>query len=374
MRSLLSAVGLVIMVQIRILSAQPTKDGEQWKITAARHNDDWYVDSYQQNPTPFYRNPFASPPNRPPFPWRPNASFRPNDPLLPGVPAIAAYANPAGGVIMLGALPVNQFSALTNAPQVPLQASVTSGSGTQTFYIALSAIDANGKESQASNLIMATGAVIGSTITISGVVWDSGATGYTVYYGPDQLHMWQVANVAGSTPGTVSATITAIDGIGMPDAVFSKFRIVVTPIRHGGIWGSAPTVVGSFSMTFPGASAATNDYAGRIISFYGSNNPTLAITAGQFSGYVPQTLWSFAVTSNTSAGVMTLATNPALYFAGDAFVVRAQANIASANSIGDAFFVNPYAPSGLTVNAEAGKVVWIMAGTGKGFHKFFYNP
>jgi hypothetical protein len=56
-------------------------------------------------------------------------------------------------------------------------------------------------------------------------------------------------------------------------------------------------------------------------------------------------------------------------YPGDAYVMRARADIASATTIGDPDFVNPFAPDGLGVagtNYEAGKVVWIYDGKGAG--------
>ncbi|HEY4340278.1 MAG TPA: hypothetical protein VGM97_10070, partial [Steroidobacteraceae bacterium] len=80
-----------------------------------------------------------------------------------------------------------------------------------------------------------------------------------------------------------------------------------------------------------------------------------------------------SVSSNDGAGVITVpntltgigSVSPPVA-AGDVFVMRAYANIASANTIGDAMFVNPLAPSGLDTDAEKGNVVWIISGKGKG--------
>ncbi|HEY4338693.1 MAG TPA: hypothetical protein VGM97_01990, partial [Steroidobacteraceae bacterium] len=80
-----------------------------------------------------------------------------------------------------------------------------------------------------------------------------------------------------------------------------------------------------------------------------------------------------SVSSNDGAGVITVpntltgigSVSPPVAV-GDVFTMRAYANIASSNTIGDSMFVNPLGPSGLAVDAEKGSIVWIIAGKGKG--------
>lgn len=382
MRYFFSAVGLVIamaMIPVRIISAQPSKDGEKVTGKASRHNDDWFRDAYGQDPVPFYRNPFASPPNRIPYPYHPFrfGGFN-NDALFPGRYTFGSYVAP-GQISLFGLPPINVVSAKTSAPQVPLQATTGSG-GTipvGTYCLAVVSIDSDGRKSMPSSLISAVILVAGGTVTIPNVVFDSGAVSWELYMGPDNLHMWKVASDVVANPVTAGASDLDDDNIGLPDVKVNNFRVIVTPIRHGGIWGAG--VASNTSTTLKVASTVTLDqWAGRVISLYGS---VYVINSGgvgdaTYDGLSPVTPNNWNVTGNSTSGVMTISPQfltetghsggLVLSLTGDAVVMRAQANIASANTIGDSAFVNFFAPTGLATNSEYGKIVWIIFGTGAG--------
>jgi hypothetical protein len=366
------------MIPIRILSAQPSKDGEKWTITAQRHNDDWFLDAYGQNPQPFYRNPFSTPRNGIPYPWRtgltPNSS---TDPLLPFPDSSAQVYRSGPDVYVFGALPVNKLSPLVGAPQVPLQATVgddgSIDSGTYLFQVC--ALDENGDTSAPSIFVTAVVTGADKSITIPNVVWSANAAGYRVFAGPDSMHMWSVFD-DNTTPSSIEIdslaplyTLTGYD-VGRPDINANSFRVIVTKIRHAGIWGAGVTAVGTHTLTIPHA-PTVDEYAGRVISRLASstiiNN---VLTPSQRDGLSIGGGLHMAVSANDNAGVITvpntLGTGGENVAVGDAFVVRAYANIASANTIGDSGFVSDFAPSGLATDAEKGKLVWIYSGKGKG--------
>jgi hypothetical protein len=362
------------MIPIRILSAQPSKDGEKWTITAQRHNDDWFTDAYGQDPQPFYRNPFAYP-NRLAYPFRPVSNAYPFiDPLFPNAMTISIYTSP-GQIAIGGEPPINSVSTKTFAPQVPLQATTGTGGtiAAGTWLVALVSVDADGRKSKPSPFITAVVPSGSSTIIISNIVFDSQAVSYELYFGPDSMHMYKNGG-AGVTSSITLTTPGLGDGPGMPDVVAKRLKFIVTPVRHGGIWGSGASAI-TYSHTVDDTitipqTATANQWVGRILTLYGSSTP---VSTGPLAGlcFVPAA--NFEVNANDASGVMTVSQNTwsgigftPFTFPGDAYVMRAQANIASANTIGDSAFVNFFAPSGLIVDAEKGKVVWIIFGTGKG--------
>ena len=363
------------MVLARLLSATPNTDGEHWDLAFRWHFDQWHTDLYGQDPAPYQKNPLSAAPNRPPWPLKPGYSAWPtNDALYPGLETIGLYTT--NGQITVASVPVvNVPSALTSAPRVPLQATVGSGGAIAagTWLVSFVGIDAAGAKSQPSANVKAVVASGGSTITVSNIVWDSNAVNYEVYFGPHSLNMWLVDPAPSFAHNPVASSITIgaeiiwpTDGPGRPDVVDTNVMLLVTPIRHGGIWGDGASAVATHTLSFP-SSPTVNQWAGRILSAYGSATPIPIGGVGPqtFAGLCYAQPASYNVTANDTSGNMTV-TQSTSGNPGDAYVMRAVANIASATTIGDTAFVNQFAPGGLVVNAEYGKVVWIMAGTGAG--------
>lgn len=363
------------MTLARLLSATPNTDGEHWDLNFRLHLDVIHTDPYGQDPTPYQKNTLSALPNRLPWPLKPGYSAYPaNDAMYPGLETLGLYTT--NGQITVGSVPiVNVPSALTSAPRVPLQATVGSGGAIAagTWLVSFAGIDSTGAKSQPSANVKAVVASGGATITVSNIVWDSNAVSYEVYFGPHSLNMWQVDPAPSFAHNPVASTITIgaeilwpTDGPGRPDVVDTNVVIIVTPIRHGGIWGDAASAISSGVISIP-SSPTVNQWAGRILSAYGSATPIPigGIGPQTFAGLCYAQPGNFNVTANDTSGNMTV-TQPTFGNPGDAYVMRAMANIASATTIGDSAFVNQFAPGGLIVNGEYGKVVWIMAGTGKG--------
>jgi hypothetical protein len=363
------------MVLARLLSATPNTDGEHWDLAFRWHFDQWHTDLYGQDPAPYQKNPLSAAPNRLPWPLKPGYSPYPsNDALFPGLETIGLYTT--NGQITIASAPVvNVPSSVTSAPRVPLQATVGSGGAIAagTWLVSLVGIDAAGSKSQPSANVKAVVASAGSTITVSNIVWDSKAVTYEAYLGPHSLNMWLVDPPPSFAHNPVAATITigaeiiwSTDGPGRPDVVETNVMLLLTPIRHGGIWGSSASAIASGVISIP-SSPTASQWAGRILSAYGSATPIPIGGVGPqtFAGLCYAQPGNFNVTANDTSGNMTV-TQATFGHAGDAYVMRAMANIASATTIGDSAFVNQFAPGGLIVNAEYGKVVWIMKGTGAG--------
>lgn len=358
----------LLMQPFRLLSAQPATDGESFVIRGAWHNDDWYTDAYGQNPAPFYRNPFLNPPARPPYPWQPNGqAFDSNDALYPDLYSFQlapSYTSNADGTSALslqvtGKPPANVLSATTWPPQVPLQATTANTGGfilPGTYLIAICSIDADLRYSAPSHFVAAVvpAGTSANTITISDITFDSGAVKYAVFAGPSALNM-HLAQAIDLVSGS-SVTLTALNpaGYGMPDLNFQKFLVRAKLIRHGGVWGAAATAVGTDTITVAGAGWTTNQWAGHVVSLYGS------IAGGQ------QFPKNMTVASNTT-DTLTLSQDPTgAVLVGDAIVMRAKSASITANTIGDSLFVNSLSPSGLTADAERGNLIYVIAGTGAG--------
>jgi hypothetical protein len=363
------------MILARLLSATPNTDGEHWDLAFRWHFDQWHTDLYGQDPPPYQRNPLSAAPNRLPWPLKPGYSPYPsNDALYPGLETIGLYTT--NGQITVASTPVvNVTSALTSAPRVPLQATVGSGGAIDAgnWLVSFVGIDSAGAKSQPSANVKAVVASAGSTITVSNIVWDSHAVDYEVYLGQHSLNMWLVDPAPSLVHNPVATTITIgaeiiwpTDGPGRPDVVDTSVMLLVTPIRHGGIWGDSCSAIAAGVISIP-SSPTVNQWAGRILSAYGSGTPIPVGGIGPqtFAGLCYARPGNFNVTANDTSGNMTV-TQSTFGAAGDIYVMRAMANISSATTIGDSAFVNQFAPGGLAVNAEYGKVVWIMRGTGAG--------
>jgi hypothetical protein len=189
--------------------------------------------------------------------------------------------------------------------------------------------------------------------------------------------MWGVHSDT-TTPSSITITdlnptynLNVAD-VGRPDQKAANFKIIVTPIRHGGVWGGAVTAVGTHTLTVP-STPTVNQWAGRVISRYAS---ATVINSGGIGSALLDGLSAggglhMSVSSNDNTGVITVPNTLTGLggvgaAVGDVYVMRAYANIASANTIGDSNFVNSFSPSGLGTNQEAGKIVWIISGTGAG--------
>ena len=378
MRYRVAATVVIAMELIRILSAQPTSDGERVHIKAAIHRDAWYEDAFGQNPTPFYRNPFIGTPQRPPYPWKPGADvFSGFDVIGNPTPysfdlALDITKYPAV-LSAAGNVPVNIPSAV-DKPRVPLQAATASTGGTiapGTYFIAISWNGAKGPISEFVTAAVPAGTST-NKVTVSGIVWpSSSAPSAAVFAGVDVLHMEELAGASWSAlssdshsnPTSIEITDVTGNGNGMPDAAAQTFIMRQTPIAHGGLWGA---VVSAFSrgatydvLTFSGASFTVNQWAGYTLSLYYraasdglqyplsltvASNTATTISIANASGHVPQ------------------------FAAGDVVVMRAAAShLGTGDTVGDDNFINCYAPSGLSTGGEEiGRLIRVIYGTGAG--------
>lgn len=381
------ALGLILMILARLLSCAPDTDGEHWNLQLRHHVDAWHTDAFRLPPAPTTKS-ASGDRIGPPYPWRPNAaSFSAADTLFPDALSFQIAANTANQPPTLdiqGYVPANT-QAPASRPQVPLQATTATTGGSiapGSYSFALSA-GANGPVSILVKVVIPAGGST-NTITISGIVWSAAAT-ISVYAGPDSQHMVAINGSYWSGSGSdgfgnptsikitqlVAASIfipaplqpIALDGPGLPDPNFSSIMLRAKTIVHGGVWGYAVSSIGTSGpihtpntvLFFNGAAWSTNQWQGYVIADY-SIPPS-------GSGAIVR---NWVVTSSDATSLTIAYGYPNYPNVVDAVVMRAAAGSISANTIGDANFVSTFSPAGLTVNAEAGNLVMIIAGTGKG--------
>ena len=352
---------------VRVIDIKPDTDGEHWDVTVAWHNDEWYTIAYGQNPTPYQNNPIGTPTMPFPYPWRAGQTvWGSGDAMFPNSLGFAFSVDTSSypaKIAITGATPTNtQQSA--QAPLIPLQGTTANTGGSiapGTYHLAVSWNGSVGPVSSLATVVVPSGTST-NTLSLGGITWRGGAAPAPAFYiGRSSFGMRLVSSANYSTSGTdangnpTSVTITAYaDGLGLPDILANQFLVEEFGIIHGGVWGDTITGVDGTGtvLTFADGSWTTNQWAGRVLSLY--------YRAGQTA----MPALNMAVASSTSDTL----TMPSTGFqVGDVVVMRTAATTYTSNTIGDANFVNSYAPSGLIANAEVGKKLQIIAGTGAGY-------
>jgi hypothetical protein len=144
--------------------------------------------------------------------------------------------------------------------------------------------------------------------------------------------------------------------MGLPDVVFSEFLVEETEIEHGGVFGDAVTAVDSTGkiLTLNGGGWGAVQWDSYVLSLY--YRPGAATQPGL----------NIKVTANTTGTPGTLTMAAAGFLVGDVVVMRAKASIFGPNTIGDANYINSYAPDGLDIGEDVGNMILLIYGTGAG--------
>lgn len=352
------------MILARLLSAQPTTDGEKWKLKFAAHRDEWYTDAYGQDPAPFHRDPSSlNVANRLPYPWQPTGDTYPSsDAIWPlggtfGL-AVDTSVYPAK-ISASGITPVNLPGSDVFAPNVPSDGTVVTSGGflpAGTYYVAVSWDAYKGPASAFTRIVVPSGTT--NKIVVSGIKWPNSAAPLRLaFVGTSSLNMRVSPTAVGSVnDANGNPTVITIDrlsttGVGLPDAAFQRYAMELTPIAHAGAWGAAITSVASNVITITGAGWTVNEWAGYKLALY-------------YRAGATQVPLNLSVVSNTATTLTMSATG---FLAGDVVVMRAKATTVTASTIGCAKFINSFALTGLsTGGSEIGKLIRIIGGTGAG--------
>lgn len=362
-------------ILVRILQIRPDMNYEKAEIVALRHNDNFYLDSYGQQPdvadVPQYRNRLE----RPAFPWgpyyrQPDA----DDPLYESTEWTfgiseeheeAADGTSIARVRVRGLQPVNIFSETLSAPVVRRQGTTASSGGTilgdgRSYYAAVCALDADGRYSAPSIAceIVVPAASNTNTITVPISKWPDDAAGYAIFVG-DTPNLLTLHATGGTTPSSITVTAFRYRNIGCPDVELDRMRIKVKRVVHSGVFGIAIAEVGEGTMTIAGA----------------------GFTAGQWENYdcspiakdggADLPVLNFRVTANTDE-VLTVSPDPEALgvAAGDVLVMRSKPGTLGWDDDGryltDPNWVNSLSETGMADDAEVGFLLRVIAGAGRG--------
>lgn len=359
----------------RVIRISADRNMETCRITARFHSDTWYVDSFGQVADPTYSKPKRDREARPPYAWLPNqVQVLASDPIYGGDTTYWSFgiaqiyeASPDGSQLpyikITGKLPVNDPGTLP-PPAVPLQGTFANSggsiSGPSQVFVAFATVDSNGDPSYLSPPVVVDITTSGSlkTVTVSNLVFPAGAASMLVYagYNPNRLSL----QYSGVTASSITLTGLNAQTEGPPDSELDVLRARVWKVRHSGIWGAEIINVTSTTIQIGGATFTPGAYINRIVTVIGRFNTT---------NDVP--VWNFKVTANTGDTLTLQTVNPITLgvSVGDAVVMRSlpTISVSGGNHVWtDSAWVNSFAPTGLDVDAEAGKFGRIVAGLGAG--------
>jgi len=330
----------------RIISVSPDPNAERITIRARWHEDDWYLDSYGQNPAPLLQQQQTEGKLRPPLGWGPNqVSPVSGDPLWAATDAnfdisqgyqAASDGSSIATVVVTGKLPVNKFTSLTSPPYLTEAAYVPSGGtlAVGTYYYSICAIDSAGNPTAPSWPPVGVPVTANNgAVSIPNIYWQAGTSTYKVYGGRNANLLTLQASGSG-TPSSLSLTSYVVSGEQAPDVEFNNLNAIVYGAKHLGIIGAA--VVSLTSTTITLNVEPTISLAGRILSVFGISTS---------SGPVPLLDFEIASSSVTSGEVtVTISGAPNLttlgFGPGDAVTIRAAGNIFGSSAIGDSGFAS----------------------------------
>ena len=375
----------------RIQKIEPNANYERVTVTAAFHNDGWYLDTFGQTGAKLWTSGWRSP-NL----LGPRALIASADPFLSDT-ADPVFANATancypemalqpvqyssvGGVssarlVVKFAVPVNSVDGTAQPPYVPVQSlnANTGGAlpGGYTYYLALVAATSNGQT--AASLLTKTYVAAGTstnTLTIPNLYWDANTSGYLLYAGiaPDQLYL-QTGNYThtgsnAAQPASITITGKLTQAGQLPDTQMAKVRlktkleyipgVIVDIVSSAALSGGSWTLGLEKIALSAGTPLATNALVGREVALL-----------GRFSASEPDIFpTALTITASTSSTITVNADllGEAAFVAGDQIAIRISATIGSdggGNYIQDALFVNPINGSGLLAQSLYG---WLYAG------------
>lgn len=273
-------------------------------------------------------------------------------------------ASAAGSIIATlfveGKLPVNSF--IANPLRVMISnitTAATGGSilGGHTYWIAVCARDADGKYTPPSNIASIVVPSGTNTNTISfDVDWPAGTyDGYTVFGSNWEIGLCSQVEATAALPASITLASAFFHSTwSMPNPRFGHLRVKAKQVLHAGVVGARVTSVTGSVITVSDLVGPSDDWTGRDVSVIAD------FTDGSAA------VWNFNVSSyDDSTGALTVTPTPSLVQPGDVIIIRAHANISSADTIGDSKLVNQLAPSGLNPDEEIGYLIRIIAGKGR---------
>ncbi len=334
----------------RITSIAVAPNFERMTIRAVWHEDDPYTDVYGQQPDPILEQQLRKKLARPPFGWAPDteapiahdAIFDPTD-LSFGLNQ--TYESAADGttiakLTVTGLLPVNKFGA-TQPPYAP-QAETTAGGGAIgdiTYYGALCGVDSNGLLSPPSKpLVQISTSGGASLITVPNIFWPDGNTGWVLYGGTNPNKLTRQAHGSG-TPHSITIDHFKVADQAEPDIMFDHMEFRITRVWRSGVMEGSQQAVNSItsdSFKTKSFGFTVDQFAGYYCSIVGQPNSKANLPIADFL-IVHNTSDTFFIGGGLDGTTPDLTT---ILNDGDIVVFHMQANISSANTIGDANVIN----------------------------------
>lgn len=356
-------------VQARVETIRYTTNMEEATIRARYHKDAWYVDSFGQAQGEKAASSDATN-DAPPQPWQPdeetpitgNALHAASDKgfsLVVDYSGTDADGNVIPVAIVTGKAPVTRTGLLSPVVARAMSIATSGGSlvGSQKqYWAAIVATDSAGNLSSPSLFASAVITTSGTThrLTLSIINWPGGATGYRVYASDDPAYLTLAATGSG-TPSTINIDAIAVSASALPDPKADRLQIIPRTVAHSGVWAAAANDVLANKIEITGASWTTDEWVGRVVTLLHKDSGAAIPIA------------DFTVTANDS-NQLTVSPNPVgVVEVGDVVTMRAACSIA-AQTITDTKWINALSGgSGLTVNEERGRSLFIFAGTGAGY-------
>jgi hypothetical protein len=257
-----------------------------------------------------------------------------------------------------GAAPVTSF--YTDASPVATSYSTGTVGGTipanSYVTIVFYGIDASGKmTSPSSPVTVRVGPGNTNQITVGGITWPAGVTGYWVFASTNYGALCRQIAASGAPASFTLTNLAAVRNYTLPSSAISRVRMLVYRLKHSGVAGLQIGSVGTASITITAAGWTANEWAGRIVSIISDASDGSA------------QIRDYTISSNT-ADTFTVAGTPQAdgVEPGDVLILRTKATTFSTTTIGDAKWQNASYPAGMTPNEERGLLVRIIGGTGKG--------
>ena len=261
-----------------------------------------------------------------------------------------------------GKAPVNTFLPV-EAPVIDFLSSDTIGGslpGGKTYYVSVAAVNSDGKFTLPSNVLsfLIPAGTSTNKLALNSITWPAGTYAkYCVYACADDVRLLtKQFELTGTAPTSILLTAALLkSSTSFPHPRFRRLKIKAKEVDHDGVIGYPVDSVAANTITIPDL-AGSDDWNGRDVS----------IIADRSDGSAA--IWDFRVTAYTPAtGQFTCAPDPqaAGIQSGDCLIIRTQPDVISSTTIGDSKFMNSQY-SGFVANAEAGKLVMILAGPGVG--------
>lgn len=339
----------------RIIGVTAKANGERIAISAQWHEDDWYLDSYGQNPAPLLQAKHLNSLLRPPFGWLPNQEAPLNsNPLYDPTElnfAIAQMYQAANDSTIIATLkmtghqPVNVFSSKSGPAYAPAATYEEGGNLLPgQYFFSLVAEGSDGLPCAPSRPLASATVppTKKGTILIPNIYWMPGTIGFKLYGGtnPNKLSL-QVDGSEGGTPTSITVTDYVVAGEAMPDIEFDHLLYTYKRVKHPGVWSLPIEQVDTNVLTFTGLPFTPGEYVGSVVTILGQINS---------SGNLP--IWDFLISANDNTDDL-VATFTVGSFnghtpdlvalgvkTGDMMIMRATANIISDTTIGDTRYFN----------------------------------